>query len=76
MPAKNRLSRQVQCRFTDEQYALLERLADRTGLPLSAVIRGVVVVWSREQIAAPDHVATAAEVQLLVDELNALAAAS
>lgn len=40
-----RLSRQLQVRFTDQQYGWLVAVAEATGRPLGALARDVVTVW-------------------------------
>jgi N-acetyl-anhydromuramyl-L-alanine amidase AmpD len=53
--AHSRLSRQVQCRFTDAQYDLLVEVANEVGRPLSAIVRDVVTLWALEHVSERDQ---------------------
>jgi hypothetical protein len=45
-PRPARLTRQVQCRFNDAQFDLVQHLADEVGRPISAVVRDIVNLWA------------------------------
>lgn len=48
-----RLTRQVQCRFTDAQFDLLNAIADELDRPISAIVRDVVTVWALNFVSDP-----------------------
>jgi hypothetical protein len=62
---KPTLSRQVQCRFTDRQFELLQAVAQEADRPISSIIRDVVTVWALNHQAAEGW-----DVEAMVDELQ------
>lgn len=67
-----RLSRQVQCRFTDGQFELLQAVANEVDRPLSAIVRDVVTVWALQHQAPVDSDAPRWDVGSMVRELEDL----
>lgn len=51
--AKPTLNRQVQCRFTDAQFDLLNAIAEELDRPISAIVRDVVTVWALNFVSDP-----------------------